>query len=69
MALSTRDTGLLTRVASFPRMEKAQRKRMLLHSSNEARAIGRIIIDGEKDSDRPEYRRVAAKFSAMPRTA
>lgn len=67
MGLSSRDLGQLTRVASFPHMEKKQRQNLLVHSSNEARAIGRIIIDGPKTGDNAAYRRVAAKFSGTIR--
>lgn len=69
MALSTRDTGRLIRVASFPNMDKPQRRQMLTHVSNEAKIVGRIIIDGPRDGDSFEHRRVAAKFSAERRTA
>lgn len=69
MSLSTRDTGRLTRVASFPQMDKPQRRRMLTHVSKEAKEIGRIIIDGPREGDSFEYRRVAAKFSAARRSA
>ncbi len=67
MGLSPRDLGQLTRVASFPHMEKKQRQQLLVHSSNEARAIGRIIIDGPRAGDKAVYSRVAAKFSATMR--
>lgn len=69
MTLSTRDTGRLTRVASFPNMDKPQRRRMLTSVSNDAKIIGRIIIDGARDNDTTEHRRVAAKFTEVRRRA
>lgn len=67
--LSTNDTAILTRVASFPSFAPDRRMRMLVHSSNRAKAIGRIIVKGEKRTDRPEYKRVAKKFAGWTREA
>lgn len=65
MQLSSKDLNILTRVSSFPFMDKELLHKILSRTSNDARAVGRILISGERDTDKPEWKRMARKFSSQ----
>lgn len=63
LELSANEAAVLTQVASFPKLTVRRRMQLLSHSSTRAKAIGRIIVKGARESDKPEYKRVAKKFA------
>jgi hypothetical protein len=61
--LSANEAAVLTQVVSFPNLTMKRRMQLLSGSSKRAQEIGRIIVKGERTTDRPEYKRVAKKFT------
>lgn len=62
--LSANEAAVLTQVASFPNLTQRRRMQLLSRSSKRAQEIGRIIVKGERTTDRPEYKKVAKKFAS-----
>jgi hypothetical protein len=62
--LSPNDAAVLARVARFPTLGEARRTKMLARSSNQAKAIGRIIIKGARTGDKVQYKRAARKIES-----
>ena len=58
VALSTKDSAILTRVAQFDRLSDADREAMLVDASETARAIGRAII-GKSNPKNADVRHAA----------
>ena len=64
VGLTAKEASVLTQVASFPNLTQKRRMQLLSRSSKRAREIGRIIVKGERTTDRAEYKHVAKKFAS-----
>jgi hypothetical protein len=60
--LTTSEAAVLTQVASFPSLTAERRLKLLSKSSPRAKAIGRILVRGERQNDNPEYTQFAKRF-------
>jgi hypothetical protein len=60
--LSLEDAATLTQVICFPAFSNERRTKMLVHSSNEAKAVGRILIKGVRKNDKKDYIKLARKL-------
>ena len=61
--LNSTDAGILARVAKYSRVDVGRRRRMLEKASQEAKAIGDILITGNEVGVSPDYVRAAHNIS------
>jgi len=61
--LNSTDAAILARVAKYPRVGVGRRRNMLAKASQDAKAIGDILITGNEAGASPDYIRAAHNIS------